>query len=74
MGKDNIFGAMDNKTFDWLCECIETAPDTNSLEGIRVTIEWFYDMDKDFESFELLLNKINEQFNTLTNATPNTTS
>lgn len=67
MQTNNIFGAMDSKTFEWLCSCIETAPDTNSLDGIRVTIEWFYDMDKDFESFELLLNKINEQLKNLNN-------
>jgi hypothetical protein len=68
------FGSMDKQTFDWLTLCIETAPDIYSLDGIRVTIEWFYDMDKDFESFELLLNKINEQIKTLTNATPNNPS
>ena len=59
------FGSMDSKTFEWLSVCIATAPDIYSLDGIRVTIEWFYDMDKDFESFELLLNKINEQIKTL---------
>lgn len=61
MRTNNIFGAMDERTFLWLCECIETAPDTNSLEGIRVTIEWFYDIDKDFESFEKLINLILEK-------------
>ena len=65
---------MDGKTFDWLQDCILTAPDTNSLEGIRVTIEWFYDMDKDFDSFDKLINLILKQQNTLNNATPNNPS
>ena len=67
MQKDNIFGSMDERTFLWISECIETAPNTNSLDGIRVTIEWFYDLDKDFESFDKLINKILEQEKTLNN-------
>lgn len=61
MQTNNIFEAMDEKTFSWLCDCILTAPDINSLEGIRVSIEWFYDIDKDFESFEKLINLILEK-------------
>ena len=74
MQKGNIFGAMDEQTFNWLKSCIETAPDTNSLEGIRVTIELFYELDKDFDSFDKLINLILKQQNTLTNATPNNPS
>ena len=55
------FGSMDKQTFDWLTLCIETAPDIYSLDGIRVTIEWFYDLDKDFESFEKLINLISQK-------------
>lgn len=58
---------MDIQTRMWIESCIETAPDTNSLDGIRVTIEWFYDLDKDFESFDKLINKILEQEKTLKN-------
>ena len=65
---------MDSKTFDWLQDCILTAPDTNSLEGIRVTIEWFYELDKDFDSFDKLIKFILKQQNTLNNATPNNPS
>lgn len=61
MRKGNIFGAMDEQTFNWLKSCIETAPDNNSLEGIRITIEWFYDIDKDFDSFSLLIELINKK-------------
>ena len=67
MDKETIIVPMDKQTFDWLLSCIETAPDTNSLDGIRVTIEWFYDLDKDFESFDKLINKILEQGKTLNN-------
>ena len=52
---------MDIQTKQWLCECINTAPDSYSLEGIRVTIEWFYSIDKDMDSFNYLLNKIVEK-------------
>ena len=58
---------MDIQTRMWIESCIETAPDTKSLDGIRVTIEWFYDLDKDFESFDKLINKILEQGKTLNN-------
>jgi len=53
--------SMDLQTKQWLVECIETAPDTNSLDGIRVTLEWFYSIDKDMDSFNYLLNKIVEK-------------
>lgn len=65
---------MDSRTFDWLKDCIETAPDNNSLEGIRITIEWFYELDKDFDSFDKLINLILNQQNILNNATPNNPS
>lgn len=58
MQSDSIFDSMDERTFLWLQDCILTAPDTNSLEGIRVTIEWFYELDKDFDSFDKLINLI----------------
>ena len=53
--------SMDLQTKQWLVECIETAPDSYSLEGIRVTIEWFYGIDKDMDSFNYLLNLIVEK-------------
>ena len=56
---------MDIQTKKWLCECIDSAPDSYSLEGIRVTIEWFYELDKDFDSFNYLLNLIVEKGKTL---------
>jgi hypothetical protein len=56
---------MDRQTKKWLCECIDSAPDSYSLEGIRVTIEWFYELDKDFDSFNYLLNLIVEKGKTL---------
>ena len=61
MQSDSIFDSMDERTFLWLQDCILTAPDTNSLEGIRITIEWFYELDKDFDSFEKLINQITQQ-------------
>lgn len=56
---------MDRQTKKWLCESINTAPNIYSLEGIRVTIEWFYELDKDFDSFNYLLNLIVEKGKTL---------
>jgi hypothetical protein len=53
--------SMDIATQNWLENCIETAPDSYSLDGIRVTIEWFYELDKDMDSFNYLLNKILEK-------------
>jgi hypothetical protein len=53
--------SMDLQTKQWLCECIDSAPDSYSLDGIRVTIEWFYSIDKDMDSFNYLLNKIIEK-------------
>lgn len=52
---------MDIQTRMWIESCIETAPDIYSLEGIRVTIEWFYGIDKDMDSFNYLLNQIVEK-------------
>lgn len=53
--------SMDNQTLQWLENCIETAPDSYSLDGIRVTLEWFYSIDKDMDSFNYLLNRILEK-------------
>lgn len=53
--------SMDNQTQNWLEHCIETAPDSYSLDGIRVTLEWFYSIDKDMDSFNYLLNRIVEK-------------
>lgn len=61
MEKQSIFTTMDNQTLQWLKECIETAPNEDSLNGILVTVEWFYSIDKDFESFEKLINLILEK-------------
>jgi hypothetical protein len=49
---------MDRQTKKWLCECIDSAPDSYS-------IEWFYELDKDFDSFNYLLNLIVEKGKTL---------
>jgi hypothetical protein len=57
--------SMDNQTLQWLENCILTAPDSYSLDGIRVTLEWFYSIDKDMDSFNYLLNKIVEKQKTL---------
>ncbi len=65
LNKNVTIVPMDIQTKQWLCECIDSAPDSYSLEGIRVTIEWFYELDKDFDSFNYLLNKIIEKQKTL---------
>jgi hypothetical protein len=61
LNKNVTLAPMDNQTLQWLETCILTAPDSYSLEGIRVTIEWFYSIDKDMDSFNYLLNKIIEK-------------
>lgn len=61
MGIMDIFGTMDKQTLSWLLDAIETAPNLESLDGVRVTVEWFYDMDKDFETFEYLIGRINNK-------------
>lgn len=61
MGIMDIFGTMDKQTLSWLLDAIETAPNLESLDGVRVTVEWFYDMDKDFETFEYLMGRINNK-------------
>ena len=61
MEKQSIFTTMDNQTLQWLKECIETAPNEDSLNGILVTVEWFYSIDKDFGSFSVLVELINEK-------------
>jgi hypothetical protein len=53
--------SMDLQTKQWLIECIDSAPDSYSLEGIRVTLEWFYGIDRDMDSFNYLLNRILEK-------------
>jgi hypothetical protein len=65
LNKNVTLAPMDNQTLQWLETCILTAPDIYSLDGIRVTIEWFYELDKDFDSFNYLLNKIVEKQKTL---------
>ena len=52
---------MDIQTQNWLETCIETAPNELSLIGCQETIEWFYELDKDMDSFNYLLNKIIEK-------------
>lgn len=61
MGIMDIFGTMDKQTLSWLLDAIETSPNLESLDGVRVTVEWFYDMDKDFETFEYLMGRINNK-------------
>lgn len=55
------FTSMEENTKKWVAEAISTAPNKDSLEGIRITIEWFYDMDKDFDSFSELIELINKK-------------
>lgn len=61
LNKNVTLAPMDIQTQNWLEECIKTAPDSYSLEGIRVTLEWFYSIDKDMDSFNYLLNRIVEK-------------
>jgi hypothetical protein len=61
MDKQSIFTTMDNQTLQWLKESIETAPNQECLDGILVTVEWFYSIDKDFGSFSVLVELINEK-------------
>lgn len=61
MDKQSIFTTMDNQTLQWLKESIETAPNQECLDGILVTVEWFYSIDKDMDSFNYLLNQIVEK-------------
>lgn len=61
MDKETIIVPMDNQTLQWLKECIDTAPNEDSLNGILVTLEWFYSIDKDMDSFNYLLNLIVEK-------------
>jgi hypothetical protein len=49
---------MDIQTQNWLETCIETAPNELSLIGCQETIEWFYSIDKDYNSFNYLIEKI----------------
>lgn len=63
MEKQSIFTTMDNQTFSWISGCIETAPNEDSLNGILVTLEWFYSIDKDFGSFSVLVELINQKKN-----------
>jgi|JI8StandDraft_2_1071088.scaffolds.fasta_scaffold763849_1 hypothetical protein len=61
MDKETIIVPMDNQTLQWLKECIDTAPNEDSLNGILVTLEWFYSIDKDFGSFSVLVELINKK-------------
>ena len=65
MGIVGIFGTMDKQTLSWLLDAIETAPNIESLDGVRVTVEWFYEMDKDFETFDYLMGRINNKYKLL---------
>lgn len=52
---------MSRDMFKWLVGCVESAPDNKCLEGIRITIEWVYSIDKDWEAFCELINLINKK-------------
>lgn len=61
MGYVDTFGVMDRNTLLWLTEWIDTAPDELSLIGCLETVEWFYSIDKDEESYNYLINRIKEK-------------
>lgn len=63
MDKETIIVPMDNQTLQWLKDSIETAPNQECLDGILVTAEWFYSIDKDFGSFSVLAELINKKKN-----------
>ena len=50
----------DERTMGWLIEQIDTAPTKQCLEGITYTLEYFYDIDKDLETLEYFMKRINE--------------
>lgn len=52
---------MDLQTKQWLISCIDSAPDSYSLDGIRVTLEWFYSIDKDFDTFTYFIERVNQK-------------
>lgn len=55
------FEPMDKATMLWLEQWVNTAPDELSLIGCLETVEWFYSIDKDEESYNYLVNKIKEK-------------
>lgn len=61
MGSSFILAPMDIQTLSWLTDAIDTAPNLESLEGVKITVEWFYEMDKDFKSYSYLIDRINEK-------------
>lgn len=65
MKEETIIAPMDNQTLMWLTQCISSAPNEDSLDGILVTLEWFYGIDKDFSSFSVLVELINQKKNEL---------
>lgn len=51
---------MDDKTKGWLIDQIDQAPTKQCLEGITYTLEYFYEIDKDLETLEYFMKRINE--------------
>lgn len=52
--------ATDERTTAWLIDQIDQAPTKECLEGISYTLEYFYSIDKDLESLEYFMKRINE--------------
>lgn len=50
----------DDKTMGWLISQIDSAPNKQCLEGITYTLEYFYSIDKDLETLEYFMKRINE--------------
>jgi hypothetical protein len=52
---------MDDLTKRWLIDCIDTAPNQDSLNGIITTLEFFYSIDKDFDTFSYFIERVNQK-------------
>lgn len=52
---------MDEQTKKWLIDCIDTAPNQDSLNGIITTLEFFYSIDKDFDTFSYFIERVNQK-------------
>lgn len=61
MLSSSTLAVMDIQTLTWLVNVIDSCPDNYSLNGVLVTVEWFYEIDNDFKSYSYLLDRINEK-------------
>jgi hypothetical protein len=51
---------IDEKTMGWLISQIDEAPNKQCLEGITYTLDFLYSIDKDLETLEYFMKRINE--------------